>query len=772
MANKSAILAVKIIGDAKSAVDSLGKTGLAVGAMGAAVVAGGAIATKALYDIGAAATDMDNEIRIGTGATGKALEDMQGSARNIAKKVPADLGQVGTAVADLNTNLGLTGPVLDTVASQVLEAGRMLGEDVDIKNASSTLNGFNVTAEETPAAMDDIFRVSQATGTSMNELTGQLSTQSGVLSELGLSLGDSAALIGGLSKAGIDSNAVVKGLGRSMQDLAKDGEPTSETFGRVMGDLEGFIDKGETASAMDLAGDLFGTRAAPQFIAALESGALSMEDLMGATGATQDTILGLADETRTAGDQWGILKNNAMLALEPIGSVIFGVVGDALGALAGWVSTIDFTPIQEFADQIGPALGAFATQAAEVLLPVLEQVGPMLTQAAEGGAPLQAMFAAIVPHLQTIGTAVLGLLPSLVAFGSAVLPVIMGAVSALVPLIVQVASTAIPAVIGVIQALLPIAQNIITTIIPMVVAGIQTLIPKILSIIDPLMSIVHTVIDLLGPAINFLLPIVQLVFSNLVTIIGGAIDVVTGILTAVAALLRGDFAGAWQAIKGIVGTVIDTVKEYVNNGMNFVKEHFSGAIETVKTTVSNGFQTVVDTVSTKIGEVVDFVKGLPGKIVDGLGDLGSLLLGSGKALMDGFTQGIKDGVSNAIGAAGDAVSAVRDFFPFSPAKRGPFSGSGYTDKSGKALVGDFAKAMTSEVSTVTRAANKVATAGTFEGGFDLNGRPTTGSRSPSGGRAPVQVHLHIDGAFVGDRMSLAEELERIINDRRTLIGAA
>ena len=126
---------------------------------------------------------------------------------------------------------------------------------------------------------------------------------------------------------------------------------------------------------------------------------------MGATGATQDTILGLADETRTASDQWGILKNNAMLALEPIGTVIFGVVGDALGALAGWISTVDFSPIQEFADTIGPALGEFATQAGAVLLPILQQVGPALMTAAQGGAPLQAMFAAILPHLQGIGTA-------------------------------------------------------------------------------------------------------------------------------------------------------------------------------------------------------------------------------------------------------------------------------------------------------------------------------------------------------------------------------
>ena len=80
--------------------------------------------------------------------------------------------------------------------------------------------------------------------------------------------------------------------------------------------------------------------------------------------------------------------------------------------------------------------------------------------------------------------------------------------------------------------------------------------------------------------------------------------------------------------------------------------------------------------------------------------------------------------------------------------------------------------MTSEISTVTRAADQVATAGTFEAGFDLNRRPGASGRAQGAGRAPVQVHVHIEGAFVGDRMSLAEELERMINDRRVLIGAA
>lgn len=763
MAGKSAILAVKIIGDASNAIGSMGKAGVAVAGLGTAAVAAGALVGKALYDIGAAATDMDNTIRIGTGATGEALEGMQDTARDVARQVPNSLGEVGTAVADLNTNLGLTGPVLDTVARQVLEAGRMLGEDIDIKNAASTLNGFNVTAEETPDALDDIFRVSQATGTSMNDLTGQLSTQSGVLSELGLGLGDSAALIGGLSKAGIDSNAVIKGMGRSMTDLAHAGEPTADAFNRVMGELQGFIDTGDTAAAMDLATDLFGTRAAPQFIAALESGVLNMEDLMGATGATQDTILGLADETRTAGQKWGILKNNAMLALEPIGTVIFGAVGDALGALAQWISTIDFTPIQTFADQIGPALGAVAGQLGDLLLPVLADVGPMLLQAADGGAPLLGMFSAILPHLQGIGAAFLGLLPTLMSFGATILPLIINAVTTILPLVAQAAGTILPAVAGVVQKLLPILANIAQAVIPAVVGAVQTLVPTILQLVPPIMSIIDTVIGLLGPAIQWLLPIVTGIFGAIVTQVQGAIQIVTGVLTAVAALLRGDFTGAWNGIKGVVNGAITFVKGIVQQGMALISGITGQSIEQVKSTFQQGWAAVVVTVKTKASEIVSKVKALPGLIKSGLGNLKNLLVSAGKDLIRGMINGIgsmgqalKNKASN---LAGGAVNAIKSKLGIaSPSKVmqqvGLWTGEGLVQGIDR-MQRRAGRAMADLVEVPD--APKLPLA--------VGGVRRTGSTSR------VDLHVHIDGAQVVDELRLARELKRLIAQHDALSGA-
>lgn len=92
-----------------------------------------------------------------------------------------------------------------------------------------------------------------------------------------------------------------------------------------------------------------------------------------------------------------------------------------------------------------------------------------------------------------------------------------------------------------------------------------------------------------------------------------------------------------------------------------------------------------------LNAAVDFVKSIPDKIKSFFSNAGDWLVNSGKALLDGFARGIRDAVGTVTRAASDALGAVRKLFPFSPAKKGPFSGHGYTTYSGRALMRDFAR---------------------------------------------------------------------------------
>lgn len=92
-----------------------------------------------------------------------------------------------------------------------------------------------------------------------------------------------------------------------------------------------------------------------------------------------------------------------------------------------------------------------------------------------------------------------------------------------------------------------------------------------------------------------------------------------------------------------------------------------------------------------LNAAVDFVKSIPDKIKSFFSNAGDWLVNSGKALLDGFAKGIRNTVNAVTSAASDALGAVRKLFPFSPAKKGPFSGHGYTTYSGRALMRDFAR---------------------------------------------------------------------------------
>lgn len=114
-------------------------------------------------------------------------------------------------------------------------------------------------------------------------------------------------------------------------------------------------------------------------------------------------------------------------------------------------------------------------------------------------------------------------------------------------------------------------------------------------------------------------------------------------------------------------------------------------------------QGFLDGIQGGFNAAVSFVQGIPGQIMGFFSNAGSWLVDSGKALLDGFTNGIERGFQAAQDAVSGGLDFIRGFFPFSPAKRGPFSGHGYTTYSGAALMRDFAGSISGAVPSVAGA---------------------------------------------------------------------
>ncbi|MEU8473766.1 phage tail tape measure protein [Streptomyces hygroscopicus] len=196
-------------------------------------------------------------------------------------------------------------------------------------------------------------------------------------------------------------------------------------------------------------------------------------------------------------------------------------------------------------------------------------------------------------------------------------------------------------------------------------------------------------------------------------------------------------------------------------------------------TVSSAGSRMVSAITSKISSAVTWIRGLPGRARSALGSLGGTLYNSGRSLISGFISGITSKAGELYGKAKGLVSKVRNLFPFSPAKEGPFSGRGYTLYSGRALMGDWALGITQQQGAVTAAMARVAQAGqdalngsapalaVGQGGTAALTAPRAGAAGPAAGTAaapgagPVTVILDI----TSDDEALVRRIRREVRVR-------
>lgn len=189
-------------------------------------------------------------------------------------------------------------------------------------------------------------------------------------------------------------------------------------------------------------------------------------------------------------------------------------------------------------------------------------------------------------------------------------------------------------------------------------------------------------------------------FSSIASAITGTWDSVVSATTS-----------AWNTVTSAVTSAVSTVISAAADMASSLISSVADAASSIVSTITGAMSSFVSAVSSGFNQAVSLAASLPGRVRGAMGNLGGMLVGSGRALVQGFVNGIRSMIGAVTSAASAVVSAARSFFPFSPAKEGPFSGRGYTTYSGKALVKDFAGGMTSEIGSVKDASRKVAAAG-------------------------------------------------------------
>lgn len=317
----------------------------------------------ALLDVGAEFDEMRDTIIIGTGASGEALEGLVDVAEAIATTVPVSFADAGDYVQNLNTRMGLVGDELEAVGTRVAALGELTGSAIDLDSLTGALNQFGISGEDAAEVMDYLWGVSQSTGIGFDDLTKIIEANAPALQALGFSFEEAANMAGLLDKAGLDANGTMGKLSKALVELAQPGESAEEAFHRVVGQIGEYIEAGDEAAALDLATQVFGTRGATQFVAAVESGALSLEELEDAALGAGDGILGTYEATMDWPEQWELIKNKAKEALEPLGGALMDGATQAMETLSAAFDEIDPAVFEE----LGVALGDVLASAVEML---------------------------------------------------------------------------------------------------------------------------------------------------------------------------------------------------------------------------------------------------------------------------------------------------------------------------------------------------------------------------------------------------------------------
>jgi phage-related protein len=330
------------------------------------------------------------------------------------------------------------------------------------------------------------------------------------------------------------------------------------------------------------------------------------------------------------------------------------------------------TPIQNLLN----GFGDFAVAAMPALTSLASMIGNIVGSLGNNLAPI---ITALTPAFQmlagTLSTVFTGaferLSPVLTQVATALNGAILGALQALQPVLPQLLDSfgQLATVLGqsfvtVINGLAPVLPTLATAFaqLAMIIAGVLT---QALTAIQPyLPQLMQAFTSILNAVIPLIPVFVQLIADALVPLIPAFVQMIPAILPAIQAFadllvkatpLIQIFAEISGAILGLVATLLAKL---------------IGAIVSVVAEIADfvaSCERALAAVLNWISEMLAKVGLIPGQVKSALGDLGSLLVGAGKALMDGLLSGIKSGfesVKNFVSSIAGTIASLKGPIPY------------------------------------------------------------------------------------------------------------
>lgn len=334
-----------------------------------------------------------------TGLTGDALAELQEIAKDIATGMPTSFQNAGDAVGELNTQFGLTGEKLKSASELLIKYAEINETDISSSaiSAKQAIEAYGLTAEDLGMVLDNVTKAAQDTGQSVDTIVQKAIDGASQIKGLGLSFEEGAALIGKFEKSGVDSSAALSSLSKAAVIYAKGGKTLTDGLNETVSAIQNSTSETE---ALSIASEIFGSKAAPRMVDAIQRGAFSFDDLAEAAKSSSGTVSTTFDETLDPIDKLTQYSNQAKEGMAELGGKLLETVIPALEPLMGMLeSAVNwFTSLNETDQQTIVILGLVTT----AVMMLLGAIAPLVIAIGAIGAPVGIVVAAIVGAIAVI----------------------------------------------------------------------------------------------------------------------------------------------------------------------------------------------------------------------------------------------------------------------------------------------------------------------------------------------------------------------------------
>lgn len=577
---KTAILSVRILGDAKGAVDAMGGVerkaggltgvmkGLGGAALGAATVAGGAL--------------------IGLGVTGvKAAGDLEQSMGAVDAVFKGSADQVHAFADDAATNLGLTG-------NEYRELATLMG--TQLKNG----------------------------GTSMDELAGKTDELMTAGADMASMFGGTTAdAVGAISSALKGERDPIEAYGVSLKQASIDAKAAEMGFTKVGGALTDEAQQAatlalimeQTADAHGNFGRETGTMAGQMQILTAQWGNFTAQIGM--------LLLPILTTLLT------FLTGSVMPGLEQFANLIGPHISTAIAQVGPFISSLmsQFTTLGAGGSILQTIIGAVGF--------AFSKIGP----AVQSFLPALISFgSAVIP---TIISAVQGLIPVIMHIASVAIPAVLGIVQTALPIIQNIIGAVVPAVVGAVRTLVPAIMKIVPPIMSIVNTVLGILGPAIQWLLPLVTGIFGALVTQIKGAIQIIVGVLNTVAAVLRGDWAGAWEGIKGIVGGAITFVKGVIQQGMALISRLTGQSVEQVKSTFRTGFTLIVSTVGGKISELIGKVKEIPGKVKDGLG-NLGELLksagkDLIQGL----INGIGSMGSALKNKASNLAGGAVDAIK-----------------------------------------------------------------------------------------------------------------------------------